>query len=189
MIRQFMLTEGPSQEKLFDCLRLGQTFPELRVLEFGGEHRTEDGFTRGNFSIEIEGLHHASMDGTDWFFWGRCEPTSGEVRFAFGRWNVRRRNGRIEFGDTSFFVNPWRDEEGYYTEYLVTRVAETSPADDTLLVDFEGGPGIQIKKLLLARQGLHDLSSGMRVKLRGHRGNSITDLWGAGSTIAEILPA
>lgn len=129
MISKYTLKNGPSREQLFDCVRLGSTTPELRVIDFWGEHKDEKGKWGALLPIEIEGIHRASNDGRDWFFWGRRKQiTSGDkwvpvweskyVDFAFGRWNTYHRTGFIKFADTSFFTNPVQDEEESVTSRI-----------------------------------------------------------------------
>ncbi|HCU71180.1 MAG TPA: hypothetical protein DIC35_05530 [Candidatus Moranbacteria bacterium] len=119
--QEFVLTQGPSNERLFDCLRLGQTINELRVVEFWGIYKDEQDKGGTLLPIEIEGVHCSGKQGV-WFFWGRRKQiTSGDrwvpiweskyVDFAFGRWNVIQRQGIVKFGDSSFFDIPVSKEE------------------------------------------------------------------------------
>jgi hypothetical protein len=119
MIREFKLVRGPSREELFDSLRLGLRYLDLRDVEFIGEHPNKSGEEDIPlyFSIEIQGLHHVDLGGGNYFFHGkrRFTPLRGEAqgapdfKFAFGRWNTHSRTGRIRVGETSFFVSPWHE--------------------------------------------------------------------------------
>lgn len=122
MIREFVLTRGPSREALFDSLRLGSSAGEHQVLEFYGEHREGDSCGGCLLPVAIEGISRADKEGKEWLFWGRRKQiTSGErwvpyhkaqyVDFVFGRWNTANRRGVIKLSDTSFFKSPVSAEE------------------------------------------------------------------------------
>ncbi len=113
---EYTLTQGPSREQLFDSLRLGLKAKELRVLGFWGTKQTEHGKSGSSLPIEIEGIHKASNDERDWFFWGKLtQITSGDtwvpmweaedVCFVFGRWDTFHRCGNIKLSKTSFFTS------------------------------------------------------------------------------------
>jgi len=126
MNSQYVLTQGPSREQLFDSLKLGAAVGELRVLDFWGTQEVpyENGIAKSGSSlpIEIEGVHRASKDGSEWFFWGRQKQiTSGDkwvpmwesvyVNHCVGRWSPHRRTGWIRFAETSFFDIPLKQLE------------------------------------------------------------------------------
>lgn len=120
MASEYALTNGPSREELFDCLRLGHLQNELQVIDFWGQQKFQPGARSGaSLSIEIEGIHRAGDNGREWFFWGRRKQTysgvpnwkSIYISFAFGRWNTYHRRGIIRFGQASFFVSPITAEE------------------------------------------------------------------------------
>ncbi len=119
---EYVLTQGPSHEQLFDCIRLGPSINELRVVEFWGGYKHQSGKGGSLLPIEIEGVHYAGDNGRNWFFWGRRKQiTSGDrwvpmwqskyIDFCFGQWNTFHRRGIIKFGATSFFVTPVSKEE------------------------------------------------------------------------------
>lgn len=123
MISKMYLTSGPSREQLFDCQRLGPTSPNLGFVEFYGEIKLErGGRSKTLLQIKIEGTHCAGDSGRDWFFFGRLVHVNygkdfsdiknvEEKEFCFGRWNVHRRTGFIQFAETSFFTHPAETEE------------------------------------------------------------------------------
>ena len=101
----FVLSSGPSQETLFDSLRLGGKIRELGVVEFWASQRRETDSYGGVLFIEIQGLHGHSNN--KWFFWGREKavvlnsrgmqpqhkaPTTG---YAFGTWDTQDRKGTV----------------------------------------------------------------------------------------------
>ena len=122
MVSKYTLKSGPSREELFDCIRLGLTAPQLRVIEFWGEYYTPEKAKFGDsLPIEIEGIHRADRDGRAFYFWGRRKQiTSGDkwvpiwksqyVDFAFGKWDTYHRRGQIQFAEASLFQNPMAEE-------------------------------------------------------------------------------
>jgi hypothetical protein len=120
--QEYILTHGPSHEQLFDCIRLGPSIKELRVVEFWGQYKSQRGKGGSSLPIELEGVHYAGDSGRNWFFWGRRKQiTSGDrwvpmweskyVDFCFGEWNTYHRHGIIKFGEASFFLTPVSKEE------------------------------------------------------------------------------
>ena len=123
---QFFLQAGPSQEKLFDCLRLGLKHDQLstvecEVLEYLEEiePRTQWSKTREQrMLICIQGIHQSpGVWGDEWFFWGRVQSShpgdvwkTGDGHFVFGKWYTQNRSGRILFSQRSFFESPLKDE-------------------------------------------------------------------------------
>jgi hypothetical protein len=111
-MENFTLGKGPSREKFFDCLRLGQISRELKSVDFSVITSTADSPTKiwTIYHVEIEGAHQASSNGSDWFFWGKTLPMSAsrftpahKGYFVFGRWDFREHVGQMTFGETSFF--------------------------------------------------------------------------------------
>lgn len=116
------LVSGPSREEFFDSIRLGAAIKELRVMEFYYQKKHDKGSSGGLLRIQIEGTHAGGNEGREWFFWGKLKQmTSGEswvpaweakdVSFVFGSWDTHRRSGKIQFGDKSFFKNPFAQKE------------------------------------------------------------------------------
>lgn len=110
------LTNGPSREALFDCLRLHSTTGPY-VVNFGEETVTDTFRSGSRLDVEIQGLHEACIGGRQWYFWGRLKHGgSGSTwkpiqdapygQFVFGIWDTESRRGRIQYSDTSFFVAP-----------------------------------------------------------------------------------
>jgi hypothetical protein len=120
--KEVTLVSGPSREEFFDSIRLGSSVKELRVVEFYYEKKDEKGRSGGLLRIQIEGTHVGGNEGRAFFFWGKLKQiTSGEswvpaweakdVSFVFGTWDTHRRSGKVQFGDKSFFKNPFIQKE------------------------------------------------------------------------------
>jgi|GEM_PF-6503272 hypothetical protein len=111
----FKLTQGPSREQLFDCLRLGPSHKELRVVDFWAERVRGEGKSGTSMPVEIYGVFRAedNDDGRAWFFWGRRVVISqadrlrvSEMEFVVGRWNTHFRRGQLVLAEESSFLNP-----------------------------------------------------------------------------------
>ncbi len=113
---------GPSRERLFDCLRLGQESQEFRTMKLSTSSFIfeEETFESFDWEIEIEGLHRADKVGQAWFFFGRqlhvrlkhmvhAAPVDNhpQFRFVLGKLSFwRGRSGTLTFSEESFFTSP-----------------------------------------------------------------------------------
>lgn len=129
------IERGPSQEKLFDCLRLGRQYKSMRTVEFQVLRVLEEIVPRTQckrtqtqeLDISIEGLHQVQCNfGDGWVFWGRVMnvilPKDGQpfvsmvpsMRFVFGEWHTRGgHSSTILFSSQSFFNNPIKHPEPF----------------------------------------------------------------------------
>ncbi len=120
--KELALKIGPGREEMFDSARLGPSVKELRVVDFWGEER-DGGARHGSaLRVEIEGLYRAGDHGREWFFWGTLKAIKSgpdwvpaheakTVCHVFGRWNTHHRTGKIIFGETSFFQDPFKERD------------------------------------------------------------------------------
>ncbi len=120
------INQGPSQEVLFDTLRLGSHVSGLESIEF-------DFLGKYRISVALEGLHRSS-EVRKWFFLGQIkrfrdvsnaytgEPLEG--KFVFGHWHVTHREGRVAFSDRSFFQYPLAEEKTEIVFYRNLKVGD-----------------------------------------------------------------
>lgn len=116
MIQQYVLTQGPSREQLFDALRLGGSHPALSIVEFWGKARTFGGGESGSLlPIQIEGLQRLQgEDDRQWWFWGNRRQTTSKaawegkvVCYVCGGWNAHQRRGFMRLSSEPFWISPF----------------------------------------------------------------------------------
>jgi len=115
MVKLMRLSQGPSREEFFDCLRLGSADKQRSNVEFWTEQNLGSTKSGSRLLVDIEGIHRATDDdnGREWFFWGRraiVTPADtltwrSSQKFIFGRWNTYSRRGQIVISDDSIFRN------------------------------------------------------------------------------------
>lgn len=118
----FVLSSGPSQEILFDSLRLGGKVSKLGVVDFWACQCREADSLGIIIHVEIQGLHRHSDN--KWFFWGREKavvlnnngsqqpPSLTHAKgYVFGTWDTQHRRGTVTLKLPTPFSPPVEEQD------------------------------------------------------------------------------